>query len=322
MTHMALQLAAQCMAPGGRRGRLAILIYHRVVAQADPFDQDNVDSVLFERQMRALAETFNILSLREAVARLAVDSLPPRAVCVTFDDGYADNHDIALPILKRTGVHATFFIATGYLNGGRMWNDSITESLRRASAARIDLTDLGLDAYPLVTESQRVHAARCVISAIKHLPADARQAKTERIIDRAGESLPGNLMMTDDQVRALHAAGMGIGGHTATHPILSRLDIRAARDEIQGGRKYLEALVREPIDLFAYPNGRPNHDYTREHVALVRRLGFAAAVSTAAGVARKDSDWYQLPRFTPWDRGPGRFLFRLLRNYRTPVMLA
>ena len=75
----------------------------------------------------------------------------------------------------------------------------------------------------------------------------------------------------------------------------------------------LQALIDAPVEVFAYPNGRPMQDYDARHVAIVRRLGFKAAVSTAAGTATASSDPFQLPRFTPWDQGAWRWTARLLR---------
>jgi peptidoglycan/xylan/chitin deacetylase (PgdA/CDA1 family) len=123
-------------------------------------------------------------------------------------------------------------------------------------------------------------------------------------------------MMTTAQVQQLHGAGMAIGGHTVNHPILARLDVAEARREMMEGKAALEAMTGEPVRLFAYPNGKPHEDYQAEHVALARELGFEAAVSTAWGARREPADVYQLPRFTPWDRDPLRFVVRLARNFR------
>ena len=72
------------------------------------------------------------------------------------------------------------------------------------------------------------------------------------------------------------------------------------------------------MSLFAYPNGRPGVDYAPDvHPGMVRELGFDAAVSTHWGAARAGADCYQLPRFTPWDRGRVRFGLRLARNLLT-----
>ena len=120
--------------------------------------------------------------------------------------------------------------------------------------------------------------------------------------------------MRAEQVRALHAAGMEIGAHTVTHPILARLDSAAARKEIIAGKEQLEGIVGAPVTLFSYPNGKPVTDYSAEHVAMARDIGFKAAVSTAWGIATREADLYQLPRFTPWDKTPARFALRLVRN--------
>jgi peptidoglycan/xylan/chitin deacetylase (PgdA/CDA1 family) len=112
-------------------------------------------------------------------------------------------------------------------------------------------------------------------------------------------------------------AGMSIGAHTVTHPILANLDDNTARGEILESKVYLERLLREPVNLFAYPNGKPTRDYTATHVDMIQNLGFEAAVSTAAGVAHLGCDLFQIPRFTPWDRTQLRFGLRLARNART-----
>ena len=116
------------------------------------------------------------------------------------------------------------------------------------------------------------------------------------------------------QIKRLHDAGMEIGGHTVNHPILTVLDEAQARAEIVGGKRCLEEITGAPVTLFAYPNGKPGQDYGPRDVKLVRQAGFAAAVSTTPGAASRTSDQFQLPRFTPWDRKPGRFGLRLLAN--------
>jgi len=87
-----------------------------------------------------------------------------------------------------------------------------------------------------------------------------------------------------------------------------------ARAEIVEGKRRLEEITDAPVTLFAYPNGKPGRDYGPRDVELVRRAGFAAAVSTRAGAANRASDLFQLPRFTPWDKSPRRFGMRLLAN--------
>lgn len=306
------------MAGAGGMRRLSILIYHRVLARPDPLFPDEIDALRFEQHLTQLRRGFTVLPLREAAHRLREGSLPARAACLTFDDGYADNAEIALPILLRHGMHATFFVATGFLNGGRMWNDTVIELLRRAPGPQLELDALGYGRFPLSCAEQRQAAILALLGKLKYLELGRRQREVARLCRHVGVALPDDLMMSDAQVRALHGAGMEIGAHTVRHPILARLDQAAARREMADGKRALETLIQAPVRLFAYPNGKPGQDYQGEHVAIARELGFEAAVSTSWGAASRASDPHQLPRFTPWDRDPLWFMLRMARNLYRP----
>jgi len=317
MTRTVLTLARaglSALAPAGTRARLSIFIYHRVLREPDPIFPAEVCAAKFERQLGWISRLFNVLPLEEAIARLQAGSLPARPACITFDDGYADNAEIAVPLLCSHGITATFFVATGFLDGGRMWNDTIIESVRRARGDVLDLTRLGLGSYGIGTSEARHTAIDALIAAHKYLPQEQRSEQVEAIREAVGEALPVDMMMRSRQVRDLRDAGMTVGAHTVTHPILARLDAAGARREIAAGREILEDITGAKVTLFAYPNGKPGEDYRPEHVEMVKSIGYHAAVSTAWGTARRGSDRYQLPRFTPWDQTAARFAIRLLRN--------
>jgi peptidoglycan/xylan/chitin deacetylase (PgdA/CDA1 family) len=110
---------------------------------------------------------------------------------------------------------------------------------------------------------------------------------------------------------------MQIGAHTNSHPILARLDSAQAEEEIAASKRTLEGILGRRVSLFAYPNGRPGRDYAEKDVAIVRRLGFDAAVSTRPAAAGRQDDPFELPRFTPWDRSMLRFGLRMVRNLAT-----
>ena len=311
------RVLAGAMSPGGRRARLSILIYHRVLAHEDSLNTWDVTAGVFEAQMRVVAENFMPLPLSEAVDRLMIGELPPRAACVTFDDGYIDNAEVALPILQRHGLSATFFVATGYLDGGWMWNDKVIEALRSMPGPALDLQAWGLPIFELGSDQTRRLAIQRILPVLKYLPGPQREARAEHLAATARVPAGKGPMMGDSHVRALRAAGMEIGAHSVTHPILARVAAAQARREIAESGQRLAEILREPIRLFAYPNGKPGEDYGPEHVRMARDAGYRAAVSTAWGVAGTGSDVYQLPRFTPWDRTPARFALRLLSNMRS-----
>ncbi len=299
---------------GGTRARLSILIYHRVIERPDPLLGDTPDIVSFNRHLEIIRRYFCPLPLVDAVASLRAGTLPERALAVTFDDGYADNVEVALPALQRSGIPATFFIAAGFLDGGAMWNDRVVEALRHAPGPVLDLEHVGLGRHALGGIAERRAAAGALLSRLKYLVIDERLERVAEVEEACGGARCDGLMMTSAQLRSLHDAGMEIGGHTVNHPILARMPPEAARAEICGGKAMLEGIIGARVRLFAYPNGVPGRDYRVEHVDMVRAAGFEAAVSTAWGVASGSDDLYQLPRFTPWTDRTGRFLLHVWRN--------
>ena len=309
---------------GGARGRLSVLIFHRVLPRPDPLCPGEVDAACFERICRWLTSWGHVLPLDEAVVRLRLRDLPAGAMSITFDDGYADNFTEALPILERHGVPATFFIATQFLDGGRMWNDTVIEAVRGCSSAVLDLAQtaslrsLAIGSLAVATREEKRAGIERILSAIKYLPVEQRESLATEIARVAGVEPPGDLMMTPAQVVEMRRRGMQIGAHTRSHPILARLDRDAAFDEIAASKAYLEQLLGERVSLFAYPNGKPGADYDAQSVAIVRELGFDAAVSTAHGFADAYTDVYQIPRFTPWKRTQPGFFLRLFSNLGKP----
>jgi peptidoglycan/xylan/chitin deacetylase (PgdA/CDA1 family) len=292
--------------------RLSIVIFHRVLPQPDPLFPGEMDAAQFDALCGQLARCFRVLTLRDAMAAMDEGRLPRRALVITFDDGYADNATIALPILQRHGLKATFFVATGFLDGGRMWNDTVIEALRRTTRPSARLPELGLDELPLHTPTLRRAAIDRVLPVVKYMNlADRERALASLQVALGQPSLPDDLMMTSEQVRQLHAAGMEIGGHTVRHPILRAVSDDEASREILEGRDHLQAILGAPVESFAYPNGGPDKDFDLRHVSIVERLGFRVAVSTARGVVSGHSDRFQLPRFSPWDRSVGRWVLRL-----------
>lgn len=314
---MIVRRMAQALSPAGPGGRLSILIFHRVLAAPDALLAGEPDIQRFHEVIGWVRRWFNVLPLDQAVAHLERATLPQRAAAITFDDGYADNADHALPVLQHHGVCATFFVATDFLDGGRMWNDTLIEALRQCPRHTLDLHALGLGRYALGSVAQRRQAIDTLLDRIKYLPPAQRLHTVTLVAELAGTRLPDTLMMRSDQVRTLRQAGMQIGAHTASHPILQTLPDAQAQGEITRSKAALESLLQEPVTLFAYPNGKPGTDYSARHVAMVRAAGFAAAVSTAPGAARAPCDLHQLPRFTPWDQSRTRYGLRLLRNLRT-----
>lgn len=310
---MLLKSALTFASPAGPGARLTIAIFHRVLPAPDARRPSLPDVTRFEQQMQWLKRSFQVLPLAVAVQGLQRGTLPARAAAITFDDGYADNAEVALPILQRHGLCATFFVATGFLDGGRMWNDTVIEAIRSTTVERVDLAFIGLAPMALSSLDERRAAIAAVLPRLKYMTLDGREQALAQLLAATGQPvLPVDLMMRSDQVVGLHRAGMEIGGHTVRHPILTRCAAAEARDEIATGRDRLQQLIDAPVDVFAYPNGSPGIDYDRSHRDMVESLGFTAAVTTAGGTAGGSSDPFQLPRYSPWHQSVGPWMAQLL----------
>nr|WP_229520728.1 MULTISPECIES: polysaccharide deacetylase family protein [unclassified Massilia] len=310
-----IRTAGNALAPAeaGKR-RLCIVNYHRILHKPDPLLDSEPTVDTFRWQMDLLASCFNVLPLGEAITRLGNGSLPPRAVAITFDDGYRTVHELALPILRERGLPATVFVTSGHIEDeSSMWNDVILEAVRRSHDSAIDLRDIGMDVYPLADTAQCKASAAAMTERCKYLTPEARDTMLRRLQQLAREDLTQHLMLTADMIRELMQYRIEIGGHTVTHPILARLDDDRAFREIADGKHHLERVTGRPVELFAYPNGKQGVDFDQRHVEMVKSAGYRAAFTTAVGAASGRDHPYQLPRSRPWDARPLMFALRLLR---------
>jgi peptidoglycan/xylan/chitin deacetylase (PgdA/CDA1 family) len=314
-----LRVAGNAVATIRRNNQtLFVITYHRVLPKLDPMLESEPDVAEFRWQMEVLARCFNVLPLSQALKMLDAGTLPPRAVCVTFDDGYRSVHDLALPVLKEFGLPATVFVTIGFLNGGTMWNDRIITAVQSLTSDQIDMSGFGLGMLPLRNMDERKATSGRLTETAKYLPPPERARLVEHLESLVGEPAR-NLMMTPEMVVNLDRNNVEIGAHTVTHPILTSLDGNSAREEIVGSKEYLENLLGKPVPLFAYPNGKVGVDYDASHISILRENGFAAAFTTAIGAITRHQDRFQLPRSRPWDRTPFLFGVRLLRWLAQPA---
>lgn len=311
-----ISLLAGALSPAGANAKLIILTYHRVLERADEYLEGEVTEQEFDCQVRFFSRYFNVLSLSDALARRAKGDLPSKALCITFDDGYADNYSCAMKILNKYGVKATFFIASGYLNGGIMWNDKIIEAVRNTRCQQVDLGALGLgEVVALSSVTERKQTIHNIISTVKYMPHEQREEVADSLTDMLTVVHTDTMMMNDSQVQELVENGMEIGGHTVRHPILAGLEQDQIEQEINDGVAYLEDLVGTKINLFAYPNGRKNKDYNQGAILAVKKAGLQAAVTTNMGVVTKNTDLTELPRIGLWEKDEIAVGKRLLKAY-------
>jgi peptidoglycan/xylan/chitin deacetylase (PgdA/CDA1 family) len=317
-----------------RRPRAVVLVYHRVGERGlDPWHL-TIDPEIFARQMETLARDWSLLSLAELVEGLDRRRLPERAVAVTFDDGYADNLEVAAPILIEHGIPATLFVATGLVEaGGPPWWDELaallleparlprTLTLSSGAGDRWAVPPLAADEprsaatglLPWEAEpGTRLRAFYEVWLALRARDAPTREAALDEIAEWAGAPRPsGRVLLTWEQLRELAALpGFGLGAHTLAHPDLPSCAPEKARAEIAGSADWLRRHVGVEVDQFAYPFGA----WTRSAARLVAELGFRAAYTTDGKPISWSSSPHALPRVPAEGHAPGDFA-RLLADF-------
>lgn len=276
-----------------RRG-LRVLAYHRVRDFDDGFAFDpglvSASPEAFRRQMIHLREHFHPVTCREVVAALdGGPPLPRDAVLVTFDDGYDDNHAFAFPILRETGVPATFFVATGHIDSGLPYAyDWLAHLVLTARTERLRLPGLGIDvALPGNLPARRPLVAE-LLDRLKYLDDAGQQAVLAQLeLDCRRPRATGHAdcrPMTWDQLREMRAAGMEIGAHGVHHRMLAKLPDDEMRAEVSGCHARLAAELGAPPIAISYPVGGPDA-YDARVLDAVRRQGFRIGFTYISGVS-------------------------------------
>ena len=296
------------------KNKLNILIYHQVFAEKDAMRPSEPDAETFIWHMKLISEYFTPLSIAAALKHIENDTLPANAICVTFDDGYVNNLDIAAPILQQFNIPATVYIATGFSGGENMFNDRMIDLVADETLVTLSLSAIEEQPIELNSTDKRIKVAHQILAKIKYLPIEERKRIIDALYQENNVTERPSKMMTVEQLKKLNAAGIEIGAHTVEHPILRVLEPAKQKQQIANSKETLELWLGHKITGFAYPNGKITTDYDLTTKDIVEDIGFDYAVSTNWGVTTKSSDKYQLNRFTPWDVTPLKFHVRLLLN--------
>jgi peptidoglycan/xylan/chitin deacetylase (PgdA/CDA1 family) len=298
-------------AAAGRPG-LVVLTYHRI---AEPSGDSFYDPVIsatpeaFCAQVESLRRRVRILTLHELLAQLE-SGLPWRepAALLTFDDGYRDNFEAALPILRERGLPATFFLPTAFLETPQLpWWDQVAYVIKQTRVRCLGLErQPGGGAPPLAIDLEampRSAAIQTIIRAfLDETIADPRgfldqlAARAEVAVD--GEALARALFTSWDQVRQLTGAAtaLAIGSHGHTHHKLAGLDEESQRRELTESKRILESRLGREVTALAYPYGWPG-TYTAQTRALAAEAGYRVAFAAREGVNRPGSlDPYEIRR--------------------------
>jgi peptidoglycan/xylan/chitin deacetylase (PgdA/CDA1 family) len=290
------------------RGRAVVLMYHEVLEDDCRIDAWTVvRQGDFLRQMQYIKRAFSVLTLEEAADALRKGTRAPIAV-VTFDDGYAGNLRVALPIVESLGISMTVFIATRAVTTQALyWYDRVILTLQQTQSSELDLRAFGLRRYRLPgSHAGRQHwtAIQQVLTDLKNLPPERREDVVGAIESPEVGASPELRPLSIDEVRRLSKSRcVAIGSHSHCHNRLCQLAPDAVDDTIVTCKRLLESWTDAPVRSFSYPNG----DYNDGIVSAVRRHGFSLAVTTRSRTWAPSDSPFEIPRvgiggYDGWNR--------------------
>jgi len=301
---------------GSKGNRLVVLAYHNVEGTWRwPMKAGNGVAAL-TRQLRFLRRTTTVVPLEESLRALADGRpLPPRAVALTFDDGYRDNLTLAAPVLRRLGLPATVYLVPGFLTGEvHAWWERLGWAIR---LARVPFFEFDGRQFALSEPQDRITALDAVEAGLKKRDHDARHAGVEalvEVLDPAGGYHPDELFLDWDGARGLVDAGISIGSHTMRHAILAREAAESQRADLRESRRLLQERLDIPVDTLAYPNGGRD-DYDEATIAAAREGGYSHAVTTWGASSSAATPAYEIRRkMAGTDRRAARLTAGVLRD--------
>jgi peptidoglycan/xylan/chitin deacetylase (PgdA/CDA1 family) len=221
--------------------------------------------------------------------------LPKAPLLITFDDGYLDNYEVVLPILRKHNVKGTFFIATDYIDSRQLfWWDKINYLLKTAKKDRIAMTypdnvelDLTSEAglAAAVTKCLRIVKDIYDLDLVKFLD-QLTELTASDLTPTTERRLADELLMTWDHVLGLARAGMDVQSHTASHRVLQTLSPQTLEHELERSKTVLADRLGHRIHTVSYPVGKPLAHVPHIKEA-VKKAGYTLGFSNASGVSNR-----------------------------------
>jgi peptidoglycan/xylan/chitin deacetylase (PgdA/CDA1 family) len=272
-----------------------ILLYHRIVDENSRYL--NKSAVVhhhikdFKREIPYFKRNFQILSMDEVVSHMKLGKGFRRpSMAITFDDGYLDNYTLAYPILKKHRVPATIYLTTGFIGTpDKIWTEQIGLALLETKKDYFNCSSILEDkTISIKTKGEKEQAYSKISKALKLRPDDERRELLQKLLERLevneklGRHFGERVMLNWDEVQEMRKDGITIGSHSHTHPILSRMPIQKAKDEILNSKKVVEKNVNIEVKHFSFPNGR-EEDFSEELRDYCREIGFESTCSVIYG---------------------------------------
>lgn len=303
--------------------RVNVLYYHRVYDMKDDINLLCVTPLKFEQQLRYLKKNYDILRFEEDW-----NNSDGEGIVITFDDGYMDNFEYALPILEELEIPATVFVSAGMLENVRgFWWDEL-QSLVLNENKQLKTIYISDDRYGCSWDVSTYEKKINCYYAIHHLMKsfigpEIRNQWFQQLEEQCGiKGQIRNHFRTLDQKSCAALADskyITIGAHTMTHSSLARMSANDQREEIVNSKDYLEDLLHKEIDMFSYPFGGKHVDYDEDTIQICMQAGIKKAATTITGIWKSENSNYEIPRNVVRNWGISEFQYRIEKYWNSGI---
>lgn len=291
---------------------ITILCFHRVAQRGSPLAAVYPTAEQFAWKIQSVLEVMPIVPLQEALLSLQTGQLKQSCAAITFDDGYLDNFDIAMPILNSLGATATFFVCTGFLGSTGLPGERLRSAMLANQKKDTNLDDLSLPSIQCGTSDQVLAQHSRLNMTFKRLSPQLRDTLCDRILERLDYQSSESIMMSPHHLQGLVRQGMAVGSHSHRHVIPTTVPMQEFEADLSQSFAVLKTVLGEQPKIYAYPNGKVETDFNASHRATLERCEVSFALSTQMGLIRRPFDQFNVRRFTPWESSKSAYKRRLL----------
>jgi peptidoglycan/xylan/chitin deacetylase (PgdA/CDA1 family) len=271
----------------------AIFMLHHIRPSRDAEFQPNRHLEVTPEFLRAMlahlrSDGVDIITMDEVHQRLAERNFSRRFACFTLDDGYRDNRDFALPVMREFEAPFTVYVASDFAEGcGRLWWIALEMVIARASAIEVEIGGAAVRLDTSTTAAKQAAFDR-LHDWLRRLPGEHNmQREVAALCARYGVdelAICRELCMSWDELKPFAKDPLiSFGAHTITHCNLARQTEEIASEEIAISRTRIEGALQRPAIHLAYPYGDKIAAGAREF-ALAQTAGFKTAVTTRPGM--------------------------------------
>ncbi len=274
-------------------GVLRILVYHRIIPEGKSISPA-VSRKNFLKQLEYLKKHYRVISLDEGIRRFKEKNLPPRTVCITFDDGYRDVFTEAFPCLKKFNLPFTLFLSSGLIEEGKLsWTEKINQAVENTTLSFLKLSWKGGISYPLRSFQEKKIFCEKIEEELLQVSPSLREKIMEEILSQTGESKSPSLMLNWDEIKKMWESGLlGLGSHSLTHPVMIYLSEEELKKEVVLSKKLIQEKISAPVKGFSYPSAT----FDERVIEKIKEADYEYALDVGGQINKYDQDLYQLKR--------------------------